>query len=282
MVDGKPKVQVLSTFEGEQATPQLLQWHKGLARGQRGAACLLLEAHDYQLLVLDMPPVALDERREAVRWRLRDVIDFPAEEAALDCIDIPATNAGEAATKLLTVVSKRAVVGEWMQRFQDGALPLAAIDIPELALRNVALLAGQDTAHAYLHVGLETTRLLMLWQRELCAFRQLDVSASQWANADTLDRSDLADRLALEIQRSVDAFARQYHSADFSHLWVSGAGDVAGLCEALMPLVTVPIKPLLLKEWIEWDEGTQVMDLTRRIDYTLAVGAALRCEAEAT
>jgi MSHA biogenesis protein MshI len=280
---GKPRVQACASFDGEHATPQMLHWHKALPRGRRGKASLLLEAHDYQLMVLDVPPVALEERREAIRWRLRDLIDFPAEEVALDCIEIPATHPGEQANKLLTVVSKRGVVGQWMQRFQDDGQPLVAIDVPELALRNVSLLAGQDSAHAYLHVGLETTRLLMIWQRELCAFRQLDVNASQWANGEDMDRADLAERLALEIQRSADAFARQYNAADFTNLWVSGAVDVVGLCDALTPLVTVPIKPLVLDQWIEWDGGgeQQVLDLGRRIDYTLAIGAALRVEAEA-
>ncbi len=278
---GKPCVRACSAFQGESATAQLLQWHKGLARGQRGMPTLLLEAHDYQLMVMDMPPVAMEERREAVRWRLRDMIDFPAEDVALDCIEIPATGLGEAATKLLTLVSKRDIVARWMQRFQDADQPLSAIDIPELALRNVSLLAGQDTAHAYLHVGLETTRLLMLWQGELCAFRQLDIQAAQWAQADLLDRADLSDRLALEIQRSVDAFARQYNVADFTKLWVSGAGDVQDLCDALTPLVTVPIQALRLKEYVDWSAADDVTDLGQRIDYTLAVGAALRIEAEA-
>ncbi len=279
--EARPRLQACAAFDGEHATPQMMQWHKTLQRHQRGPANLLLESHDYQLMVLDVPPVALEERREAIRWRLRDLIDFPAEEVALDCIEIPATNPGEQANKLLTVVSKREVIGPWMQRFQDGGVPLGAIDIPELALRNVALLAGQDTAHAYLHVGLETTRLLMLWQRELCAFRQLDVNASQWANGDDTDRSDLADRLALEIQRSADAFARQYNAADFTSLWVSGATDVAALCQALAPLVTVPIKPLLLQEWVDGVDSDILTNLGHRIDYTLAIGAALRSETEA-
>lgn len=279
--EGKPCVQACAAFDGEQATPQMLHWHKVLPRHQRGTVNLLLESHDYQLMVLDMPPVALEERREAIRWRLRDLIDFSAEEVALDCIEIPAPHPGEQANKLLTVVSKRGVVGPWMQRFQDGGVPLTAIDIPELALRNVALLAGQATAHAYLHIGLETTRLLMLWERELCAFRQLDVNASQWANGDETDRADLADRLALEIQRSADAFARQYNAADFTSLWVSGAGDVNSLCQALSPLVTVPIRPLLLQEWVDGIDGDTLMDLNHRIDYTLAIGAALRVEADA-
>jgi MSHA biogenesis protein MshI len=277
--NGKPCVRACGAFHGDTATAQLLQWHKGLVRGQRGMPNLLLQAQDYQ--VMDMPPVAMEERREALRWRLRDVIDFPAEEAALDCIEIPATSPGEASTKLLTLVSKRDIVGRWMQRFQDGGQPLTAIDIPELALRNVALLAGQDTAHAYLHVGLETTRLLMLWQRELCAFRQLDIHASQWANADPVDRTDLSDRLALEIQRSADAFARQYNVADFTNLWVSGAGDVQDLCDALTPLVTMPVQALRLTDWLDWSASDEVANLGQRIDYTLAVGAALRSEATA-
>ncbi len=277
----KPCVQACSVFQGESATAQLLQWLQKLPRSQRGSTNLLLQAQDYQLIVMDVPPVVVHERREALRWRLRDLIDFPPEDAALDCIEIPATNLGEAATKLLTLVSKRDVVAHWMQRFQDAGQPLSSIDIPELALRNVSLLAGQETAHAYLHVGLQATRLLMLWQGELCAFRQLDIHANQWDRANSDERLDLSERLALEIQRSADAFARQYNVADFTNLWVSGACQVEDLCAALEPLVTVPIQELRLKDWVDWSVTEQVADLSERVDYTLAVGAALRSEASA-
>lgn len=277
----KPCVQACGVFQGEGATAQLLQWQQKLHRGQRGSCNLLLQTQDYQLIVMDVPPVGLQERREAVRWRLRDLIDFPPEEAALDCIEIPATTVGEAATKLLTLVSKREIVARWMQRFQDAGQPLSAIDIPELALRNVSLLAGRETAHAYLHVGLQATRLLMMWQGELCAFRQLDIHAAQWAQANAMERLDLSERLALEIQRSADAFARQYNVADFTNLWVSGAAEVEDLCAALTPLVTVPIEELRLKDWVDWSVADEVANLSERVDYTLAVGAALRSEVSA-
>ena len=48
---------------------------------------------DYQINTLDAPPVPADERREALRWALRDRIDYPVESACLGWLDIPGNDA---------------------------------------------------------------------------------------------------------------------------------------------------------------------------------------------
>lgn len=274
--DGKPTVGVCAAFDGDEAASRLLHWQRAQGEAARGQTSLLLDPHDYQILMVDAPPVSEEERRDAVRWRLKDMLDFPADEASIDCIAIPAAMPGEASHKLLAVVSKKATVGQWMLRYRDAGLSLTAIDIPELALRNVALLAGGETAHAFLHVGLEATQLIMLWQRELCAFRQLDLTAAQWATASEDARAELADRLSLEVQRTVDAFARQFSAADLAGLWVSSVTDPDGVSEALAPLVTLAIHPFRLEDQVNLEGTDKATDLGLGIDHTLSIGAALR------
>jgi len=49
------------------------------------AACYgVLSLDDYQLMLIDKPKVVDGEIGESVRWLVKDLIDFPVEEAAID------------------------------------------------------------------------------------------------------------------------------------------------------------------------------------------------------
>lgn len=271
-----PRIGACVMFEGPCAADDLIRWHQGHREASRTASSVLLDPADYQILTLDVPAVPRAERRDAVRWRLKDMLDFPANEAALDCVDVPAVTAGDEPTKLLAVVSSQTTVARWMRRYHDSGLTLAAIDVPEMALRNVALLAGGDSAHAFLHIGLEATHLILLWQGELCTFRQLDINAPQLAAAGDEDKQPLLERLALEVQRTADAFARQFNTADLSGLWVSSLTGTDALVEALGPMVNLRIHAFHIERQVNLEGVAHATDLARRIDYTLAIGAALR------
>jgi MSHA biogenesis protein MshI len=87
--EAKPRVSAFQAFDGEQAFQALAAW-----RRQRGTRTLrtnlLLNPNDYQILPIEAPDVAPEERASATRWRIKDMLDFPAEEACVDCLLIPA------------------------------------------------------------------------------------------------------------------------------------------------------------------------------------------------
>ena len=43
----------------------------------------------YSMVQLEAPELEPDELREAMRWRVRDLIDFPVEQAAIDVFHLP-------------------------------------------------------------------------------------------------------------------------------------------------------------------------------------------------
>ena len=280
--DAKPRIAAVASFDGPQALDAMLVWQR--QRQHSGApafSSLLLATADYQLLVLDAPAVPAAERSDALRWGLKDLLDGPVEEAAIDCIEVPAAMRGDAAQRLLTVVSKKATVREWMRRYRDARVPLSAIDVPELALRNLAVLSAGLEARAFLHLGLDKTHLILVWQGELCSFRELDISGTQYFHASEDERAVLADRLALEVQRTADSFTRQFHSADLSGLDVSSVGGLDDLLERLSNLVSLRVADFRVEERIDIDGVACHPDMTRRIDFTYAIGAALRQERNA-
>ena len=276
----KPRIAAVASFDGPQALDAMLGWQRH-RKGAPACSSLLLPAADYQLLVLDAPAVPAAERSDALRWGLKDLLDGPVEEAAIDCIEVPAAVRGDAAQRLLTVVSKKATVRDWMRRYRDARVPLSAIDVPELALRNLAVLSAGLEARAFMHLGLDKTHLILVWQGELCSFRELDISGTQYFQASDDERAVLADRLALEVQRTADSFTRQFHAADLSGLDISSVGGLDDLLERLSNLVSLPVWDFRVEERIEIDGVACHPDMNRRIDFTYAIGAALRQEPNA-
>ncbi len=270
----RPRILGCAALPGDAGSGALAQWWRSHA-GRRDAAALLLDSSDYQVLQINSPPVAADEYRNAARWLIKEQIDFPCEQAALDCFAVPADGDGPAA-RLHTVVARQDKVAQTVGEWRGAGVPLRAIDIPELALRNLALLACGDQASAFLHIGVDETRLLLLWRSEMCVARLLPFGARLLRTLEAPQRDEHFERLALEIQRSVDAFGRQFSAAHLNQLWVSALHDSEGACAALAAQVSLRVQVFEPADWIDFDDGVQPFDLDAGIDHTMAIGAALR------
>jgi MSHA biogenesis protein MshI len=278
--DGKFKINQQQCFAGADSIKVLLDWQKKNA--PRGSQTnLLLESGDYQILQIDAPPVELSERKSAIRWQMKDLIDFPAEDAVLDCMTVPGEQSTGSAQRLLSVVSRKAVVGTWMRHWHDARLSLSAIDISEMALRNIAVLTSGAEAVAFLHVGWETTNLIIVWQESLCTFRQLNIGGGQLLSLEAHERSTMLERFALEIQRTTDAFGRQFSAANLTQVWLSSVVDAPGVASALNDQIDLKVDPFVMGDWVTLEDPIREEDLEQRLDYTLAIGAALRVEATA-
>ena len=273
-VGRKPRVSACQRVAVAGGVAALAPWLKAVG-GKRDGLAQLLAASDYQIAQIDCPAVEPAETREAARWMIKDLIDFPLDEAAIDCAPLPGQAHAKTA-KLLAVIARRAVVQAALANWRAAKLNLAVLDVPEMALRNVAVLACGAQACAFLHVGLEESHLLLLWQQELCMTRRLAMGARQLHALEVFPREGQIERLALEVQRTIDAFGRQFSDAHLTQLWVSSLYEPSALCPSLAVQVSVDVQPFHLAEWVDFDTGCVPHDLDQGLDHTLALGVALR------
>src|SRR5665647_899833 len=92
----------------------------------------LLKAGDYQVLQVEAPNVPAAEMKIAMRWRIKDLIDFPVETATVDAVVIPqGDNAHD--SQALAIAARNEVIAATAKIFTDAGIPLEVIDIPELA-----------------------------------------------------------------------------------------------------------------------------------------------------
>lgn len=246
------------------------------ARNLKRLRCVtLLEEGQYSLLQLEAPDVPAAERVDALRWRLKDSVDFPVADAALAVLDIPAD--GVRQPGVLAVAAGAAVVGERMALFGKAKLSLAAIDIPELAVRNVAaLFEDENRGLAFVSLTDAGCLLVITFRGELVLSRRIDLTAAAVARADAERRQQLLERLGLELQRTLDNFDRQYGYVSVSRLLLASEHDAAGVVAALADSLYLPVQAMDLGTVLDCSAVPELQGAERQAQGLMAIGAALR------
>ncbi|MBL8323630.1 MAG: hypothetical protein JNJ89_01600 [Rubrivivax sp.] len=271
----RPCVQLMPPAPVPADSASLRAWRESCR--QRVRATVVLRSSEYRVLPIEPPPLSPAELREAARWQVADALDFPVEDAAIDVLAVPA-HAGSSRNQRFVVATPNQQVLGWLGKCKEALLPLGAVDIPEMAMRNLSVQVAGDAPHAFLYIGFHSTRLALIWKRELCSFRQLDLPAHRFVDGDADDRDAVLERLALEIQRTADSFSRQFAGLDLEVMWLASVKDPQGLADRLSLQVPQRVQVFDVAEHVQVEGGT-VVDATCGRDYLLAIGAALRQEA---
>lgn len=275
--DGRPAVRLLESFRPSGTTVTALASLRAAKKLNSYACTTLLASGQYQLVQFDAPAVPPEERAEALRWRLKDVVDFPVDSASIGVVDIPMDSGGNRQPMVYAVAAASTAVAPMMQQFDAAKLPLAVIDIPEFAQRNVAALFEENNRGlAFLHLDEQGGLLTITYRGELYAVRRVDVSARQLLDADADRRSQLLERVMLELQRTLDNFDRQYSFISVSGMVVASCPEVPDLQPYLAENLYVPVKMMDLAPVCNLAAVPELRNVERQAQCLPAIGAALR------
>lgn len=242
--------------------------------------CTTVLAHGtYQLIQTDAASGPRDEARNIVRWKLKDQVDFPVESAAVDLLPIPGENR---TPQVFAALAAESVVAPLVQSFQAARIRLEAIDLPELSQRNLAALFEQDgRGLATLIIDEDEGLLTFTANAELLVVRHVEISAGQLRTADDDRRAQLFDRIALDVQRSLDNFDRNFSSIPLSSVVVAPIPGVDGFLDYLRANLTLDVVALELTGVLDLGSTPGLRDPLRQYQCLRAIGAALRDEAMA-
>lgn len=236
----------------------------------------LLAGGDYQILNVEAPNVPRDELKTAIRWRLKDLLDFPALEATIDVLDIPLDANARAQQSVFAVAARNTVIQPRQKLFLDAKVELHAIDIPEMAQRNVsAMLEPEGRGVAMLSFGDDGGLLTVSYRGELYLSRRFDVTLAQLLEPDHDRKHQSFDKITLELQRSLDHFERQYSFISIAKL-VLGPSPVSGLDDYLSSNLYTPVETLDLAALFDLSRTPELADKAQQQRFFLAIGAALR------
>lgn len=242
----------------------------------RGACTTLLYHGQYQLLLTEAPAVPEEELRHALRWRVKDMVDFPVEQAGIDYLPVPAVGGGSRGAQLYVVAASHGVLRPMVQLFQEARIGLQVIDIPELAQRNVAALFEEpNRGLAMLAFDEDGGRLTFTYGGELYVTRHIDVGAAELAKADD-SPGGLFERVLLDVQRTLDNVDRNYSAVTITRLLVVPVPGAAGFVDYLKANLYQPVEAADLGQRLDLGAVPGLADPARQGPALLAIGAALR------
>ncbi len=278
--DNKPVVDMAAYFPCKQPlAPEALEKMGRELHASNYACSSLLGARDYQILAVEAPNVQPEELKAAVRWRLKDMLDFHVDDATIDVLDIPADqNATVRAVQMFAVAARNAVIEARQVLFSAAKIDLNVIDIPEMAQRNIsAMLEPEGRALAMLSFNDDGGLLTVTFGAELYLSRRIDVSLAQIAETDPDRRNASYDKITLELQRSLDHFDRQFHYVNVIKL-VLAPLTTSALHDYLSSNLYMPVDALNLASVLDLSKTPELLGVEAQQRHFLSLGAALRLE----
>lgn len=202
-------------FQG--AEPAKVLARLALDHDLKHARCTtLLASGDYRLIQTEAPDVKPDELKAALRWRIKDLIDFHLNDATIDVFDVPTELSGRSPT-VTVVVGRNDAIRRRVDLMHEAAIRLEVIDIPELAQRNLAILLPQDRDGIALLTFDDTGGLITITRQG-----QLYLSRAVAIAVDQVDESG-SERVLLELQRSLDYFESSFRQSPIMNVMLAPA-----------------------------------------------------------
>ena len=281
--DLRPEVCLLDRFSVETNELAALQRLRS-ARSLKSYACTtLMSDGEYNLTQVDAPPVPREERKEALRWAIKEMVSYPVDSACLDVLDVPNTGLPQGRSAGVMVVSAaEQAVRSRVAPFVAAKVPLAAVDIPELAQRNIAaLFEDENRGLAFLRLDENGMMLTLTFHGELIAVRRGEMNTQQLNSTDPEQRARVIERLVLEVQRSLDNFDRQYSHIPISKVVLACHPAVENLVNELVESIYVPVREMDLSSVMDFPSIPELRNPLAQAKSLLALGAALRTDGDA-
>ncbi len=276
-IDQKPRLlNVMVEFSTSTAIDKLDLISRSL-RFNRETIRLILEPGEYQFLQIELPAVPAEELKTACKWQIKDLLRFPAEQATLDILTTPSDHGtGNRKQTGFAVAAPNDIILDRMLRFRNTRSTLAVIDIPELAQRNIANVI-EEPGRATAVLSLSESGSLYTVSRDgiLYFTRTFDISLVA-LNSHPETRRGLFDRLALELQRSMDVLERQFSFLSISTLWIAPFEHRDELLSLLIETLYLPVKAIELDQLVDCSECAIPSEAMAQAALFLPLGLALR------
>ncbi len=233
---------------------------------------VLLHPSEYQIFLLEAPDVPSEELRDAMRWRVKDMISQPLDNVVLDCFALP-EDAYRGRTRMVyCAVLEKSRMQHYARLMQRAGLRLASIDITEMAFRNLGLLAGAEGVNLAL-LRLRTSEGL------ICIQNGADIYMARHIEHGLARAAQDLGSMTLEIQRSLDYFESQLGKGYINRLMLLPMKqDGERTHQALASGLAVNLQRLDLRELFPGQPVAELPEARQAFCFG-AVGAALRQEA---
>ncbi len=305
----KPELELCDFYPSEASPSQQLKALVDKHQLDLYSCVSLLNRDDYQLLMMESPPVPKDEMKLALRWRIKDLIDTPVTEVTLDSFDVPAPRGAEDSKSVYAVVARNDALHSHCEILTNANINLKIIDIMEMAQRNIANLLPENGSGVALLSLQPTSGLITLSKAgELYLSRPINITLEQVAPAvpameETSEQNDndlsnleidlgfdvdvdvdvdldiemgntaAYDHVALELQRSLDYYESNFRQSPIRKLYLAPTlRELPGFSKYIKDNLNIHVELLDLNDLFE---SKSTIPLATQAHVFFAIGAAL-------
>lgn len=261
-------------YKGEGDTAALLQTLVNDLQLKGTPCTVVLDSGYYQLVMAEAPAVSDQEMSQAVRWKIKELLEFPLEEAAIEHFMLPADAYRGRQKMLFAAALRKTDLQNLITPIEATGLAVDCVEIAELAVHNlVSRLPKEPGGVALVQLQTHGGFINLVEDGEIYLSRRLDVGLKDFDPV--ADNSQFLDELFLEIQRSLDFYESQVGKGIITQLWycpgLPYTSDIGSFLSAQLALnvSALDLSPLQLVDVIDEELDEQISLCVA------AIGAAL-------
>lgn len=295
---GRMHVQRFGVERRGEDTPEVFARRLG-GLGLKGlTAQAMLRPAQYQILQIEAPAVPPEELRTAARWQIREMVNQHVDDLTLDVLKVGDEQLRPSGS-LFVVAAPNAEIRAVMETGQALRCNVGVIDVHDLAQRNLQSALARESgvgerAHAAVVMTSDSQALLTICANgELFYTRRIDLgpgfmqaawgagsegaqgAGSGLSLAAAGGEGDRAQRLVVEIQRSLDLWDRTWPTLVLDRLAVQAGARTTEMAQWLGRELGQTVLPLEVSTLFPGFEGGSEED--RRLCWPL-LGVLLRSE----
>ncbi|CAL7964131.1 MSHA biogenesis protein MshI [Gammaproteobacteria bacterium] len=231
---------------------------------------IVLSREDYRLILIEKPKVDDNEIEESVHWLIKDLIDFPIEQAVVDFFPAP-VQTGQSAKIYVVVVNL-----QWLNTVagmvKEAGLNLEAVNIAALAIRNViSSLPIMGNSAIFLTQEGEYYYILVVKDQLIYLERKLEFSSQGETNVRIFD--DFCNRLIAELQRSIDFYQNRDKTILIKFFMDKLLGQNQKLIQLIETAFNLRVEILDTNKWLS--DNDKGMPLSNKINCLSVIGESL-------
>ncbi|MDQ5848235.1 MAG: agglutinin biogenesis protein MshI [Pseudomonadota bacterium] len=279
-IAGRPVLEFAEERAWDSADPRSLEKVAREFDAAHFRCITLLRPPEYQMLLVEAPAVKREELKPAIRWRIKDMIDYSVDEATLDMLDLPLpAGAEQRPHQMYAIAARNETIRTTIERFAKAGMPLAVIDIPDTAQRNMVALFERERRGVMAlsfddYGGLVTVN----FSGELYLSRRLDLTGTQLIESAGEERARLLDRVLVETQRSLDHCERSFPFFSLGRVLLGSLPEEVGLAAHLAANLYLPVDTLDMAQVMRLPGSTAAWEAEDRAHWMKLIGAGLRIE----
>lgn len=247
----------------------------------------ILSASQYDLFLIEEPEVTPAELLAAVRWKVKDYLEYPIEEAVIDYMSLPSRALDVKGKMGYAVVAKQVMIDDMVQLMSSAGLKVMAVDVAESAVCHV-MSNLKEMTDGFLCFRLlpGVSQIIILKGGLVMLMRNVDLNQDYLFAPREVDgqpivptddeKDKFMNDIALEIQRSIEYSVTNLKQGTVRQVVFMPANSfLEPLIEELKEGLGMNVRLMQLSEVAT---TAQKMSLIEQGQCVLAVGGALRKE----